>query len=68
MTVHATNIIARPRFTQPSPINILGTIAFWVARSKQRRILATLELDRLTDMGITPEQADGEAAKMFWQA
>ena len=68
MTVHSTNVFTTPRFSQPRRVNFLATVSFWMARQKQRRTLATLETDRLNDMGITPEQVQAEAAKMFWQA
>ena len=59
-TVRAT-LFAEPTFGNP-----LKIVGLWVARSKQRRALAALDNDRLTDLGITPMQAMIEAGKPFW--
>ena len=38
------------------------------ARHRQRRALARLDARLLRDVGISPEQAQAEAAKPFWRA
>ena len=40
----------------------------WVQRSRQRRALAELDDRLLRDIGLTPSQAEREAAKPFWCA
>ena len=46
----------------------LSTVEAWVVRSGQRRALGELAVERrlLSDVGLTREQALGEAAKPFW--
>jgi uncharacterized protein YjiS (DUF1127 family) len=39
----------------------------WIERSRQRQALAVLERHLLEDIGVTPEDARGEAEKPFWQ-
>ena len=39
----------------------------WLARSRQRTDLNTLDQHLLHDIGITREQADRESLKLFWQ-
>lgn len=36
-------------------------------RARQRRALAHLDRRLLRDIGVTPEQAEREAARPFWQ-
>lgn len=38
------------------------------ALARQRRQLAQLSADRLTDLGLNPEEARREAARPFWDA
>lgn len=38
-----------------------------LARQRQRRALARLDERLLRDVGITPEEAQAEAAKPFWR-
>jgi len=40
----------------------------WVARRRERRELARLDLRMLRDIGVTPSEAAGEADKPFWRA
>ncbi len=40
----------------------------WAIRHRTRRALATLEPWQLRDVGLTPEQAETEAARAFWNA
>ncbi len=42
--------------------------ALWIARSRQRRQLLTLDDRMLADIGISSADADAEARKPFWQA
>jgi uncharacterized protein YjiS (DUF1127 family) len=65
---------ARARYGRPleghsalkAPLRMLGV---WLARSRQRRVLRELALDRhlMRDIGLNPEQALREAAKPFWR-
>lgn len=41
-------------------------IAVWITRYQTRRVLRELDAHLLKDIGVTPEQAGGEAAKPFW--
>jgi uncharacterized protein YjiS (DUF1127 family) len=47
----------------------LNTVATWIARSGQRRVLGDLTQEGrlLADIGLTREQALDEAAKPFWR-
>jgi uncharacterized protein YjiS (DUF1127 family) len=40
----------------------------WGIRRRTRRALKTLEPWQLRDVGLTPEQADKESARAFWDA
>ncbi len=42
-------------------------IAFWMARSRQRKQLATLDARLLKDIGLTKEEVQQEIAKPFWR-
>jgi uncharacterized protein YjiS (DUF1127 family) len=46
---------------------LIGTIAVWNVRRRQRRALAELDEDLLNDVGLSREQARSEAAKPFWE-
>jgi uncharacterized protein YjiS (DUF1127 family) len=39
----------------------------WVARSRQRQALGALDDRLLRDIGVSRQQALGEAAKWFWR-
>jgi uncharacterized protein YjiS (DUF1127 family) len=56
-TAHKPTLLAAP----------LETLRLWAQRRQQRRALATLDGHLLTDIGLSPEQADREAAKPFWR-
>jgi uncharacterized protein YjiS (DUF1127 family) len=47
----------------------LNTIATWIVRDGQRKVLRELaeEGRLLSDVGLTREQAFGEAGKPFWR-
>jgi len=47
---------------------LCSLLRVWQQRAHQRRQLLTLSDRQLDDIGISREQADGEAAKPFWQA
>lgn len=54
---------------RPSLLSRLhGTLAMWHARAQGRRQLAQMSPYMLADIGITPCQAQFEAAKPFWRA
>jgi len=46
---------------------VLQKLAFWSARSRQRRALSRLDEDRLRDIGVNRYDAKREAAKPFWR-
>ena len=47
---------------------VLGTVALWHQRARQRRQLSVLE-DRLySDIGVTAGDAHRESQKPFWRA
>ena len=46
---------------------IARTVAFWRARTRQRRALSRLNTDQLRDIGVTHYDAKREAAKPFWR-
>jgi len=50
-----------------TPKTFRRLLVCWVERARQRRALAELARERLEDLGLTPEQARGEAAKPFWR-
>ena len=43
-------------------------VSKWTTRRRTRRALKQLSLWQLADVGLTPEQARDEAAKVFWRA
>ncbi len=45
-----------------------ATLSLWLARSRSRRVLATLDDRQLRDLGLTPAQASRESDKPFWRA
>ena len=51
-----------------APSTVFGTLLTWQIRANQRTRLAEMESHRLEDMGITPGEAQREAAKPFWRA
>jgi uncharacterized protein YjiS (DUF1127 family) len=46
----------------------LATLRSALALSRQRRQLAALEPERLSDMGLSAEDARREASRPFWDA
>ena len=42
-------------------------VRFWLARSRQRRALATLDDHLLRDIGLTRDAARRECAQPFWK-
>jgi uncharacterized protein YjiS (DUF1127 family) len=46
---------------------LIETVAVWIARRRQRRVLAALDQHLLEDVGLSREQARREAAKPFWK-
>jgi uncharacterized protein YjiS (DUF1127 family) len=51
----------------PIFLGLIGTIAVWIVRRRQRHALAELDEHLLNDVGLSPEQARREAAKPFWK-
>ncbi|MCF2904563.1 hypothetical protein L0666_06155 [Octadecabacter sp. CECT 8868] len=64
MTQSISRAECLPRTTsQPAPRTTLGTyMAVW----KQRRELASMDVNRLKDLGISPRDAAKEATRPFW--
>ncbi len=50
----------------PTMSSILGTLRQWNQRHQQRRTLSGLSGRMLQDIGLTREQAEFEAKKIFW--
>jgi uncharacterized protein YjiS (DUF1127 family) len=49
------------------PVPGLGaTLRRWIAVSRQRRALASLDADALADIGLSAAEARREAARPFW--
>ena len=46
---------------------LIVTLETWYQRGKQRQQLGKLTAEQLDDIGINREQADAEAAKLFWE-
>lgn len=46
---------------------VLGLLAAWIERRRQRRALAALDDHLLRDLGISREEAERESAKPFWR-
>jgi uncharacterized protein YjiS (DUF1127 family) len=46
---------------------LLQRLALWVAVARQRRALARLDAHALSDIGLTPERAQTESRRPFWQ-
>jgi uncharacterized protein YjiS (DUF1127 family) len=49
-----------------SAVSVLNWVAECARASKQRRVLASLSLGALDDIGVTEAQAVREAHKPFW--
>lgn len=49
-------------------VKFAACVTTWVARRRTRLSLKHLEAWQLTDVGLTPEAAQREARKVFWQA
>jgi len=49
----------------PAIVNRLGA---WAALARQRRQLASLDAERLSDIGLSADRAAHEAARPFWEA
>jgi uncharacterized protein YjiS (DUF1127 family) len=64
-----TMILATPlHLSRPVLGRLLARIAHCRAVAAERRRLAALDADRLADLGLTRDQAAGEAARGFWDA
>ncbi|HYD64364.1 DUF1127 domain-containing protein [Azospirillum sp.] len=46
---------------------VLGLLAAWIGRRRQRRALAALDDHLLRDLGLSREDAERESAKPFWR-
>ena len=60
-------LAGRPR---PRALLHLAARIVWLglARSRERRVLASMDARGLRDIGLTPAQAGAEARKPFWRA
>ncbi|MFU1477482.1 DUF1127 domain-containing protein [Roseovarius sp. C7] len=62
-TAHSRNCSAsRPRSSARNRLPLVD----WLALARQRRLLATLDADRLDDIGLTRDEALREARRPFW--
>lgn len=61
----------RSRAAAGRPVNgltaLIAISALWLARSRQRRQLLTLDDRMLADIGISRADAQAEARKPFWR-
>ena len=48
--------------------NTLATVALWRERARQRRDLAEMSAEMLSDIGVSRSAARAEAGKPFWVA
>lgn len=48
-------------------VRVAVTVSKWSERTRTRRALSRLDTALLRDIGMTPEAADIEANKRFWQ-
>jgi uncharacterized protein YjiS (DUF1127 family) len=53
--------------TFPRPGSLLTVVMEWDARFRNRRALAALPPERLSDLGLAPRQIAAEASKPFWR-
>lgn len=54
-------------FAAPTP-SLSRLVQLWGAVARQRSALARLDNDALTDIGLTRDEAQREAARPFWDA
>lgn len=47
-------------------IAAISMVALWLERDRSRRVLATLDDDRLRDIGVSRADAQFESEKPFW--
>ena len=45
----------------------LDVLSIWYRNLTARRVLACMEIERLSDTGLTEEQRKAEIAKPFWR-
>ncbi|QFT60046.1 hypothetical protein FIU94_14540 [Sulfitobacter sp. THAF37] len=70
LTSDALSILAQPG----TPITAQLAVAFavcvtkWATRRRTRLALSRLEPWQLSDVGLTPGQAEIEASRVFWRA
>lgn len=48
-------------------VRVAVALAKWSMRARTRRALSTLDTHMLRDIGLTPDSAEIEANKRFWQ-
>lgn len=48
-------------------VKVAVCLTTWATRRRTRLALAQLQPWQLADVGLTPEQAEREASRMFWQ-
>jgi len=71
--VHAADLaLLANRPTLPTAARIAVRLAVvvvaWDTRARSRRALGKLAPDMLRDIGLTPREAQDEAAQPFWKA
>jgi uncharacterized protein YjiS (DUF1127 family) len=68
-----TAIHAHPALSRPLPplsrlaFRLAAQVLAWEERRATRRALARLDAHMLHDIGLSPENVQGECAKRFWQ-
>ena len=48
-------------------VKVRKTVATWIRRSNERRVLATMNDRMLRDIGLSHYDVEKEVAKYFWQ-
>jgi uncharacterized protein YjiS (DUF1127 family) len=59
-----------PFVSQPArqDVTILARLGRMIRLARQRQQLASLDTERLVDLGLTAQQARSEASRPFWDA
>lgn len=63
MTDFTSDLFSRPVLPGAS---LLRTVRLWVEAARERKALRSMPYSRLEDLGLSPRDADAEAARPFW--
>lgn len=66
--ISQTNITCAEPCRQPHPVGLIRSFWAWHGLARQRRDLARLDARRLRDIGLSPEEANSESTRPFWDA